>query len=67
MANTLRNVVLAAMEKGRVSPNSKIVRNYKISLPMLTPHQQQACAGLMLGDVSLQPNGAGTYHRVKFE
>ena len=67
MTNTARDLVLAAMAKGRVSPNSKIMWQYKQSLPMLTPYQQQACTGLMLGDVSLVPNKAGTSHSIKFE
>lgn len=69
MTNPLRDIVLAAMAKanGRISPNSKIMWAYKQSLPMVTPFLQQVCTGLILGDVSLVRNGAGTAHSIKFE
>jgi len=63
----LREAVLAAMQTTRISPNSKIMTNYKNSLPPLGLHLLGMCIGLMLGDASLQSNAAGTTHRLKFE
>lgn len=50
-----------------VSPNSKIMKEYKKSLHKLTDLQQQASIGLMLGDASLQTQNKGRTYRMKFE
>lgn len=54
-------------KQGKISPNSKVLIAYKAALPNLTPFLLTVAIGLMLGDVSLQSNKAGTAHRIKFE
>lgn len=48
-------------------PNSKILREYKLSLNILSSIQREASIGLMLGDVSLQTQNKGKTYRMKFE
>ena len=50
-----------------VSPNSKIIRDYKKSLSSLSKNQWEASIGLMLGDASLQTQNKGKTYRMKFE
>jgi len=51
----------------KVSPNSKIMKQYKASLNNLNDIQWQASIGLMLGDASLQTQNKGKTYRLKFE
>jgi hypothetical protein len=50
-----------------LSPNSKLLKEYKESLPNLSSIQYEALIGLMLGDVSIQSQNGGKTHRIKFE
>ena len=50
-----------------LSPNSKLIKEYKNSLIRLTPEQWEASIGLMLGDASLQSQNKGKTYRMKFE
>jgi len=63
----LRTIVLDRLSKGKISPNSRELVAYKKRLPTLSPLLLLVCIGLMLGDVSLQSNKAGTAYRIKFE
>lgn len=64
----LRQEVLNAIKlKGRISPNSPLLKAYKRALPRLSPLLLAVAIGLMLGDVSLQSNASGTAYRIKFE
>ena len=49
------------------SPNSKLLREYKMSLNSLSDIQWEASIGLMLGDASLQTQNKGKNYRMKFE
>lgn len=42
-----------------LSPNSKLLKEYKDSLHMLSKLQWEAAIGLMLGDASLQTQNKG--------
>ena len=50
-----------------LSPNSKLIKEYKKSLTSLTTLQWEASIGLMLGDASLQTQNKGKTYRMKFE
>ena len=50
-----------------LSPNSKLIKEYKNSLISFTPEQWEASIGLMLGDASLQSQNKGKTYRMKFE
>lgn len=50
-----------------LSPNSKLIKEYKESLTSLTDLQWEASIGLMLGDASLQSQNNGKTYRMKFE
>ena len=50
-----------------LSPNSKLIREYKQSLTNLNTNQWEASLGLMLGDASLQTQNNGKTYRMKFE
>ena len=50
-----------------LSPNSKLLKEYKDSLHALTTIQWEAAIGLMLGDASLQTQNNGKTYRMKFE
>lgn len=50
-----------------VGPNSKLLKEYKMSLKNLTSSQWEASIGLMLGDASLQTQNKGKTYRMKFE
>lgn len=50
-----------------LSPNSKLIREYKKSLISLNQMQLEASIGLMLGDASLQTQNKGKTYRLKFE
>lgn len=50
-----------------VSPNSKILKDYKDSLSHLTIDQWDTAIGLILGDASLQTQNKGITFRIKFE
>lgn len=64
----LRQVVLDKMALlGKLSPNSSVMLAYKEALPPLSQLLIRVGIGLMLGDVSLQANAAGTAYRIKFE
>jgi hypothetical protein len=49
------------------SPNSKVLKEYKMTLKNLNNIQYEAAIGLMLGDASLQSQNKGKTHRLKFE
>ena len=51
----------------KIGPNSKLLKEYKMSLKDLTAVQWEASIGLMLGDVSLQTQNKGITYRMKFE
>lgn len=65
--NPQRKAVLEAQKRQKVSPNSKLIWDYKNSLPELSPFQQAMCTGLLLGDVSIVSNKMHTSHKLKFE
>ena len=50
-----------------LSPNSKLMKDYKNSLTSLSQIQKEASIGLMLGDASLQTQNNGKTFRLKFE
>jgi len=50
-----------------LSPNSKLIKEYKKSLTELNKMQREASIGLMLGDASLQTQNQGKTYRLKFE
>ena len=50
-----------------ISPNSRMIREYKESLTSLTSDQWEASIGLILGDASLQSQNKGKTFRIKFE
>lgn len=51
----------------KIGPNSKLIKEYKMSLKNLTPLQLEVSIGLMLGDASLQTQNKGKTYRMKFE
>lgn len=59
--------IVELSELDKISPNSKILREYKKSLTGLNEFQWKASIGLMLGDASLQTQDKGKTHRMKFE
>ena len=67
--NPQRDAVLRTQLTRRVSPNSKLMWDYKNSLPNLDKFQQAICVGLLLGDVSIASNQSKTNlaHKLKFE
>lgn len=67
--NPQRDAVLRTQLTKRVSPNSKLMWDYKNSLPTLDKFQQAICVGLLLGDVSIVSNQSKTNlaHKLKFE
>jgi hypothetical protein len=54
-----------------LSPNSKLLKEYKASLYKLSKFQFEALIGLLLGDASLQTQSSlsnkGKTYRIKFE
>ena len=50
-----------------LSPNSKLIKEYKKQLTSLNTIQWEASIGLMLGDASLQTQNKGKTYRMKFE
>ena len=50
-----------------ISPNSKLLKEYKKSLSKLNLEQWEASIGLILGDASLQTQNNGRTYRMKFE
>ena len=50
-----------------LSPNSKLIIEYKKSLTNLNTIQWEASIGLMLGDASIQTQNKGKTYRMKFE
>ena len=50
-----------------LSPNSKLIKEYKKSLTNLNTIQWEASIGLMLGDASIQTQNKGKTYRIKFE
>ena len=50
----------------KMSPNSKLLREYKMKLNNLSEIQWEMCIGLMLGDASLQTQDKGKTYRLKF-
>lgn len=50
-----------------LSPNSKLLKEYKNSLHKLSNLQWEVAIGLMLGDASLQTQNNGKTFRMKFE
>lgn len=58
------------MEKNKligISPNSKLMKEYKKKLTTLTDLQWEHSIGLILGDASLQSQNNGKSYRMKFE
>jgi len=51
----------------KMSPNSKLLREYKMKLGNLSEIQWEASIGLMLGDASLQTQNKEKTYRMKFE
>lgn len=51
----------------KVGPNSKLLKEYKMTLISLSLSQWEASIGLMLGDASLQTQNKGKTYRMKFE
>lgn len=51
-------------ERGKISPNSRELNQYKSALPALSTQLLSIAVGLMLGDVSLQANKAKTAYRI---
>ena len=49
-----------------LSPNSKLLKEYKNTLHMLSKLQWEVAIGLMLGDASLQTQNNGKTYRMKF-
>ena len=50
-----------------ISPNSKLLKEYKKSLVELNQIQFESAIGMMLGDSSLQSQNKGKTYRLKFE
>lgn len=50
-----------------LSPNSRLMKEYKESLTQLKQEQWESAIGLMLGDASLQSQNKGKTYRLKFE
>jgi LAGLIDADG DNA endonuclease family len=50
-----------------ISPNHKLLKEYKMSLKNLSQNQWETSIGLMLGDASLQTQNKGKTYRIKFE
>lgn len=50
-----------------ISPNSKLMKEYKNSLTNLSIIQWEASIGLLLGDASFQTKNKGNTYRLKFE
>ena len=50
-----------------LSPNSKLLKQYKESLIELNTNQWEVAIGLMLGEASLQTQNSGKTYRLKFE
>lgn len=50
-----------------LSPNSRLMKEYKQSLNCLSDKQWEASIGLILGDASLQTQNNGKTYRMKFE
>ena len=50
-----------------MSPNSKMLKEYKMTLNSLSKEQWEISIGLMLGDASLQTQNNGKTYRMKFE
>lgn len=50
-----------------ISPNSRKMKEYKLTLINMDSKQWEASIGLMLGDASLQTQNKGKTHRLKFE
>ena len=48
-----------------LSPNSKLIKEYKNSLTSLSVEQWEASIGLLLGDASLQSQNKGKTYRMK--
>lgn len=67
--NPKREAVLQAQINQTISPNSKLIWDYKSSLPALDSFQLAMCTGLLLGDVSIVRNASLKIpsHKLKFE
>jgi len=71
MENNQNNIVftdkVVAKPTSNKSPNSKSLRDYKMTFSKLSLIQWEASIGLMLGDASLQTQNKGRTYRMKFE
>lgn len=70
--NPQREAVITAKQVAKdngttLGPNSRVMRDYVASLPVLAGFLLEVAIGLMLGDVYLQPNAKGTAYRLRFE
>jgi hypothetical protein len=67
--NVFRNLIMEARRKGKVvSPNSTLMKDFRNTLSTeLSPFIHAMLVGLILGDISIQINKAGTAARLKFE
>lgn len=66
--NNLRLRILRSQYLGKpISPNSKLLREYKRLLPELTPLVKSRLIGLMLGDASLKWNSTLSGASLQFE
>jgi LAGLIDADG DNA endonuclease family len=65
----LRDLIINKRNNGKVvGPNSKLMKDFRNSLPVeLSLCVRAMLVGLMLGDISIQINPAGTAARLKFE
>ena len=51
----------------KLSPNSKIIKEYKSTLPELTEFQKEVRIGHLLGDARIESRKSGKGHLLKFE
>lgn len=65
--NPQKDAVLLAQNSQKVSPNSRLIWDYKNSLPLLDLFQLEMCVGLLLGDASMERSQSKTTHRLRFE
>lgn len=67
--NMQRDAVVQAQAMKRVSPNSKLIWDYRNSLPTLDSFQLAMCVGLLLGDGSIARGYSlkTMAHKLKFE
>ena len=65
--NLIYSKVITPKFSLKMSPNSKLLREYKMKFSNLSEIQWETCIGLMLEDASLQTQNKGKTYRLKFE